>query len=278
VWMQEGIPSQNHWRYHQASLPAINHMVGLVVIITFGLFVFGAILASFITVISERVYTGQSWFQGRSRCNSCRRTLTGIDLIPVLSWLVFGGRCRTCRSKVPAQYAISEVTLGALFALSYIKFGFTIVLPVFLSLLCVLLFVVLYDIRHTIVPAWSSTAVIILGAAVGFLMRTSLHAFLVQAGVSVAIAFAFFLVYFLSRGRAMGLGDTPMSFGLALMSGSMAVTGVLFSFWIGAVIGIFILVMRRGGPTMGIEVPFVPFMAAGFLLALFTQWNVFPYF
>jgi prepilin signal peptidase PulO-like enzyme (type II secretory pathway) len=56
------------------------------------------------------------------------------------------------------------------------------------------------------------------------------------------------------------------------------VPGILFSFWIGALFGIAVLLRRRGGPTMGIEVPFVPFLAAGFLLAFFTQWNPFPLF
>jgi prepilin signal peptidase PulO-like enzyme (type II secretory pathway) len=62
---------------------------------------------------------------------------------------------------------------------------------------------------------------------------------------------------------------------LSLLVGSQAFVGLVFSFWVGAVIGIGILVLRRGGPTMGIEVPFVPFLAVGYLLAFFTQWNPF---
>jgi prepilin signal peptidase PulO-like enzyme (type II secretory pathway) len=75
----------------------------------------------------------------------------------------------------------------------------------------------------------------------------------------------------------MGLGDTPVAFALSLLAGREAIAGVMFSFWIGAVIGILILVFRRGGPKMGIEVPFVPILAAGFLLALFSQWNPLPF-
>jgi prepilin signal peptidase PulO-like enzyme (type II secretory pathway) len=77
----------------------------------------------------------------------------------------------------------------------------------------------------------------------------------------------------------MGLGDAPVAFSLALLVGSAyAFAGLIFSFWIGALFGIGLLLARRGGPTMGIEVPFVPFLAAGFLLAYFTQWNPFPLF
>jgi prepilin signal peptidase PulO-like enzyme (type II secretory pathway) len=87
------------------------------------------------------------------------------------------------------------------------------------------------------------------------------------------IGLAFLLLHLLSGGRAMGLGDAPVALSLSLLCAPYAFSGVLFSFWIGAIIGIAILVMRRGGPRMGIEVPFVPFLAAGYLLAYFIQWN-----
>jgi prepilin signal peptidase PulO-like enzyme (type II secretory pathway) len=83
-------------------------------------------------------------------------------------------------------------------------------------------------------------------------------------------------MYALSRGRWMGLGDAPIAFSLSLLAGSHAIAGLLYSFWIGGAIGVFILVLAKRGHRMGIEVPFVPFLAAGYLLALFTQWNPLP--
>jgi prepilin signal peptidase PulO-like enzyme (type II secretory pathway) len=238
-------------------------------------FMLGAVLASFTGVIAERIYTGQSWLTGRSRCNSCRRTLDGFDLVPVFSWLAFRGRCRTCRSRVPGSYALFEGALGATFAVSYATLGLTLALGVFLAALTVLAFVVLYDLRHTIVP-WGST--LLLGALsfiFACLRAPSLQVLGQDALVAGVIGIAFFLLYALSRGRGMGLGDAPIAFSLSLLVGGAALPGLVFSFWIGAVIGIFILVLRRGGPKMGIEVPFVPFLAIGYLLAFFTQWNPF---
>ena len=81
--------------------------------------------------------------------------------------------------------------------------------------------------------------------------------------------------YLLSRGRAMGLADAPLAFGLALLTGPAALSGFVFSFWIGAAIGITILARRPRGSRMGVEVPFAPYLAAGFLLAYFIQWNPF---
>ncbi len=90
-----------------------------------------------------------------------------------------------------------------------------------------------------------------------------------------SIGLAFYALYFFSKGRAIGLGDAPVAGALSLLAGKQALAGVLFSFWIGALIGIFILALRRGGPKMGIEVPFIPFLAIGFLLAIFlpASWN-----
>jgi prepilin signal peptidase PulO-like enzyme (type II secretory pathway) len=73
----------------------------------------------------------------------------------------------------------------------------------------------------------------------------------------------------------MGLADAPLAFGLAFLTGRAALPGFIFSFWIGAVVGIALLLRRPRGSRMGVEVPFAPYLAAGFILAYFTQWNPF---
>jgi leader peptidase (prepilin peptidase)/N-methyltransferase len=241
------------------------------------LFFLGAILASFIGVIAERVYTGQSWKRGRSKCNSCREQLDGRDLVPVFSWIFYRGRCRQCRVKLPVRYVAGELLLGGLFALSYTSLGLGIPLLLFLAMLCVLYFVVAYDLRHTVVPAHASNLLVLL--CVGFALATtaSYTALFWHGVVAAIIALFFFCLYFFSKGRAMGLGDAPVAFALSLLVGSQAIAGLMFSFWIGAVVGIGILFLRRGGPRMGIEVPFVPFLALGYLLAYFSLWNPLPF-
>jgi prepilin signal peptidase PulO-like enzyme (type II secretory pathway) len=165
------------------------------------------------------------------------------------------------------------LVLGVVFLLSYHALGLTSVLAPFLLALVVLTFIVLYDLRHTLVPSSASALLIALSLVYAALAAPSLPALggvMLGAGI---IGFAFFLSYALSRGRMMGLGDAPVALALALLSGPFALSMVLFSFWSGAVIGILILVGRRGGPRMGIEVPFVPFLFLGFILAYFIQWN-----
>ncbi|MES2668743.1 MAG: prepilin peptidase [Patescibacteria group bacterium] len=237
-------------------------------------FVLGAVLASFVTVIAERLHTGQSWVSDRSRCNSCNRELSGLDLVPVLSWLVARGRCRTCFARVPASYALSELSLGGLFALAFFMHGLTAPLVPLLLVFATLAFIVLYDLRHTIVPPVSSTLLIVFALAYRALVSGGNDALGLSLMIAGLIGLGFFLIYALSKGRAMGLGDSPVALALALLAGSsLAIPGLLFSFWIGAVIGIGILAATPKGHRMGIEVPFVPFLAAGYLLAFFTQWN-----
>jgi prepilin signal peptidase PulO-like enzyme (type II secretory pathway) len=237
--------------------------------------ILGAILASFAGVVSERLNTGQSWIAGRSRCNSCNRPLTGRDLVPILSWLTSLGRCTQCSAPVPYRYALAELTLGVVFYAAALVLGPTLALALLLLSFFVLAVVVLYDLRHTIVPMELSFLLVLMSGAYAIATSDSLASLGVTFMTAGAIGLGFFLMHALSQGRWMGLGDAPIALALSLIAGPAALAGLLFSFWIGAVIGIGILVVTRAGHRMGIEVPFVPFLAAGYLLAYFTQWNPF---
>lgn len=233
----------------------------------------GAILGSFVGVVAERAYTGQSFLTGRSRCNSCARYLTARDLVPVLSYLLSRGVCRGCGSKVPMAYLMLEALLGLSFAAAYLTLGLVPALVPFLAALVVLAFIVVYDLRHTVVPTMASNLLVVLGITVAALSAESLDALGITFMIAGLIGAGFYLLHVLSRGRAMGLGDAPVALALSLLCAPYAYPGLLLSFWIGAVVGIAILVFRRGGPRMGLEVPFVPFLALGYLIAFFLGWD-----
>lgn len=235
----------------------------------------GSIVASFAGVVSERLYTGTSFVTGRSQCDSCGHPLGALDLIPVLSWMLARGRCRRCLARVPFRHVMSEAALGLVFALAFVRFGLTPALAAYLAAFSALAFIVLYDLRHTIVPMGSACLLLVSSLLAALLSVPDMHAFggvLLGAGL---IGSGFFLAYALSHGRAMGLGDAPVALSLSLLAGPLMLSGLLFSFWIGALIGVGILVAAPKGHRIGIEVPFVPFLAAGFLLAIFTQWTPF---
>lgn len=225
-------------------------------------------------VVAERMHTGESWTKGRSRCNSCARELGARDLVPIISWLLAFGTCRSCGSRVPALYLVAEVLLGTLFVVAYLYTGLTLALVPLLAALALLLALVAYDLRHMMIPTGLSVPLICLAALYAFLSASTPYALggvFMGAGLIGAFLFAF---HVLSRGRAMGLGDAPLASALALLAGPLALSGLVYSFWIGGVIGIFVLLRRVPGTRMGIEVPFAPFLTAGFLLALFTSWDI----
>lgn len=233
----------------------------------------GAILGSFAGVVAERLHTGQSWSRGRSRCSSCTTMLKTHELLPIVSYLLLLGRCRTCKAKIPPTLLGVEVALAGAFALAYLSIGFSVPLLFFFASLTILGVLVLYDMKHSIVPTELSILLFVFSFLFLLLTYPTLSALgssLLTAGI---IGSGFLSAHLLSRGRAMGLGDAPVAFSLSLLVAPYAVAGLLLSFWIGALIGILILVLRRGGPTMGIEVPFVPFLALGYILAFFIEWN-----
>lgn len=243
---------------------------------TISFFVLGAIVASFVGVIAARLNTGMSFLTGRSHCDACGATLAPSSLVPVLSYISSLGRARCCGARLSLFSPLTELLLGALFAVSYLQFGLSSVLLCMLTALSLLLALVLYDLTHQILPTPLLSAFILVSALTGFFLAPSSEDFLSSVFFALGIAASLLCIHFLSRGRAMGFADAPFAFALSLLAGhELALSGFVFSFWIGAVVGIFILFRRPVGSRMGVEVPFAPFLAAGFLLALFTQWNLF---
>ncbi|MDO8408099.1 MAG: prepilin peptidase [bacterium] len=238
-------------------------------------FMFGAIAASFVGVVVGRLYTGQSIVRGSSRCDACGRGLGPLALVPIFSYITSSGRARCCQARISPFAPLGELTLGALFTLGYLQLGLSLELGAFLLAITLLAALVLYDLAHQILPP-VLLALFIAASASRLLLGTpslpDLYPILAYAG---AFALFFAALHGLSGGRAMGLADAPLVFGLALLVGHAALPGFLFSFWIGAGVGIVLLAASPRGSRMGIEVPFAPFLAAGFLLAYFTQWDPF---
>lgn len=239
-------------------------------------FILGAIAASFAGVVAARSHTGESFLAGRSRCDACGALLAPAALVPMFSYLAARGRARCCGARLSLISPASELSLGVFFALAYAKLGLTIALPFILLALVFLTALVLYDLAHQILPTVLLIPFVLAAFAAGYLSAPSLGAFVFLLFAALLISASLMLIHIFSRGRAMGFADAPLAFGLALLSGpaSLAGSGFIYAFWIGAAVGIVLLARRPRGSRMGIEVPFAPYLAAGFLVAYFTQWNL----
>ena len=244
-------------------------------LISFALFALGAIVASFVGVLAARLNTGQSFLSGRSRCDACAAPLPPGALVPIISYIVSGGRSLCCGARLSLYAPLSEFLLGGLFVLAYLRLGLTLSLLLMGVAFSALLALVLYDLAHQILTSMLLIVFVVASAVFRFFLMPSLPEFLQTFFVALGIAAFLALIHLLSRGRAMGLADAPLAFGLALLTGPAALPGFIFSFWLGALIGIKLLLKKPVGSRMGVEVPFAPYLAAGFLLAYFTQWNPF---
>jgi prepilin signal peptidase PulO-like enzyme (type II secretory pathway) len=246
-------------------------------------FALGAIVASFMGLVAARLYTGAPITHGRSKCDACNAPLSPLALIPVFSLVFTGGRCLVCKARVGYLSTLAELVLGTLFVLAYLTFGITLTLLTFLIALTLLAGLVLYDAMHQILPPvllWpfvGASAIFLYLNSCGFSFTTA-YCLLPTFFLALLLGSLIALIHLVSGGRAMGLADAPLTFGLALIVGyPLALSGLIFSFWVGGVVGIWLLAKRVVGVTIQSEVPFAPFLAVGFLLALFTQWDAFTF-
>ena len=114
-------------------------------------FIFGSILGSFYHVIATRFTKGESIVSPKSHCEKCNHQLSWYELIPIISYLLLGGKCRSCKTKLPLSYLLMELCTGILFAVCYHVFGLTLELIVALIFVSSLIIIIISDIEYMII-------------------------------------------------------------------------------------------------------------------------------
>lgn len=228
----------------------------------------GATVGSFLNVIALRYGTGKSPLVGRSFCPACNRKLSVIDLVPIFSFVFLGGKCRTCRAKISWQYPLVEI-------LTAIIFLFLFHSPLALAAWCILIVITIYDWRHKIIPDGLVLAfdILTLIIAVSENLNGDLFQILLWGPLFAA---PFFLLWYFSKGKWMGLGDAKLGLGLGWLLGASSLDAFILAFWLGAMISLLIVgwqhwqrVQKR--LTMKSEVPFAPFLFAATFLVYFFE-------
>lgn len=234
-------------------------------------FIFGSAVGSFLNVVSDRVTKGESVL-GWSYCDHCRTTLTALDLVPVISFIGLGAKCRYCKRRISWQYPIVEAVTATLFALAFFVLAsgtqLTIVnLFYWLFLISTMVVVAVVDFKYSLIPTtfvFSASAVALFYAY--FLFTPNL--FLEHVLAAFAAALFFLLIVILSRGRGMGQGDIVLAFLMGMVLGYWGGAVALFlSFLSGACVAL--LLIALGKKKFGQTVPFAPFLVFGFMVSLF---------
>jgi prepilin signal peptidase PulO-like enzyme (type II secretory pathway) len=217
------------------------------------LFLFGLTFGSFVNALVWRLHEQSkvkkprkdlSITKGRSQCVNCGHTLSAVDLIPVLSWLSLGGKCRYCKKPISAQYPAVELLVASLFVLSYSFWPYAqdgLFVGAFISWLAtvvVLLALLVYDARWMILP--NRLVAIVSGLATALIVflgiAQSNPGVVVIAAVSAGLLFGLFYGLFqISKGRWIGGGDVKLAPALGLLAGTPAKAALLI--FIASVVG-----------------------------------------
>jgi prepilin signal peptidase PulO-like enzyme (type II secretory pathway) len=244
-------------------------------------FIFGTIIGSFLNVVSLRFNTGKT-VNGRSKCMTCGKQLTWKELIPLWSFIIQGGACRKCKSRISWQYPLVEFCAGVFFTLIFVYFPPVTPLATFTTVFYILvtsllLVISAYDIKHKIIPdefVYAFSLVALIGLCVGgesWLHVPSLGAFL--AGPVLALPFA--LLWLVSKGTWMGLGDAKLILGIGWLLGlSRGANSIIISFWIAAIISVTWLFVTYRSFKPKQEIPFGPYLIIGMYLVLFFHVQV----
>ncbi len=223
----------------------------------------GAAVGSFLNVVVERTRAETSPWRGRSACPHCGRTLAWFELVPIMSWVALGGRCRTCRTRLAVQYLAMEILTAACFLLVWQVYGLSWVTLVGWGVVMAMIALATYDAKWSLLPDEWSLALAGLGIVVALATDRSILDIL-AGGV---IGAGFFAAQWVgSRGRWVGSGDILLGFSLGLLLGwRMFGLALLLGYMSGAIIASIQILRKK--LSLQQSMPFGPYLLGAGLIA-----------
>ncbi len=226
--------------------------------------VFGLVIGSFLNVCIVRLPERRGLWRPGSACPECGTAIRWQDNVPVLSFVALRGRCRACGSRIPWRYPLVEILTSGLFALAYLRFGWSAQFGVSLALISALIVITGIDLAHQIIP----DVITVPGIVVGFLLNLgtgrvdwldSLLGILAGGGT-------FFAIILASNG-GMGGGDMKLGAMLgAFLGWKIALVSLLIAVLAGGAVAVVLLLLKSRGRKD--PVPFGPFLALGGIAGL----------
>ena len=235
-------------------------------------FVIGLCVGSFLNVVIYRVPRRESVVRPRSHCPACEAPIADRDNIPVLSWMLLRGRCRSCGARISVRYPLVELGTAVLFVAAAVRLGATWQLPAFCVFFASLLAISVIDLDHYIIPnrviyptlAVTIPLLVVAAAADGSWDH------LRNAAIGGVAGFAVLLAIHVAVPRGMGFGDVRLAGVIGMMLGWLGLRylflGLFLAFLLSSVIGVALIAARLRSRKDA--VPFGPFMALGAVLAV----------
>lgn len=259
------------------------------------IFLFGAVVGSFLNVVIHRVPREESIVFPNSACPNCKTAIKPYDNIPLFGWLMLGGKCRNCKTPISPRYPAVELLTALVFVLTYWQIGLSAFLPVALVFVASMIALIFIDSEHMILPNVITYPLFFLALAVRIvypivfgaeyftdLQHSPMTYFQNQPAWLVSLIGAIFgglvgggflwlvgEIWKKLRGvEAMGLGDVKMMFAVgALLGWRLTFLTIFLGAFSGAVIGIFVIYKQKE-KDMQAQIPFGIFLGIGSILAL----------
>lgn len=253
------------------------------------IFVFGTIIGSFLNVVIYRLNTGKNIVNDRSICMTCNRTLRWYELVPIFSYLIQSGKCRRCKDIISHQYPLVEFGTGIIFILVAYHFlpvlifsliSYILLTSLFVFIFSILIVISVYDIRHKIIPDKLVYLFAIVSFFSIFVNYTGIGQIFIIPSISYflsgpLLALPFALIWLVSQGKWMGLGDAKLMLGIGWMLGIfLGLSAMIISFWIGSIVGLLIMFFSHKKVNMKTEIPFAPFLILSTLIVFLFNLDI----
>lgn len=214
------------------------------------IFIFGASIGSFLNVLIDRLPKDES-INGRSHCDFCGKKIVWYDLIPIFSFFILRGRSRCCKKKLSWQYPLIEMVTGLIFV-GVIKdgpyLGPSFIRSVLISgIVSCLIVIFVTDFKHHLISDYILLALLIFSLVFHLANSSQFQLILtnfIPSGLVVALPI--FLIYFLSKERAMGLGDVFLAANIGFLLGwQSGFLALYIAFVTGAVFGLMVIILKN---------------------------------
>jgi prepilin signal peptidase PulO-like enzyme (type II secretory pathway) len=224
----------------------------------------GLAIGSFLNVVAARVPLRRSVVHPPSACPACETHLAWYDNIPLVSYAVLRGRCRTCGVRIPLKYPLVELAAALLIAACFLVWGLSSEAVIASFFCAVLVAISVIDIERQVIP----NRIVVPAAAVVLVAQTIREPWLewVLGGLGAAL---FLLLAVLAYPRGMGMGDVKLALLIGFMVGA-AVPVALMVAMLAALVPAAVLLAKHGGSARRMRIPFGPFLALGGTVALFA--------
>jgi leader peptidase (prepilin peptidase)/N-methyltransferase len=241
--------------------------------------IFGALIGSFLNVCISRLPKGESIITPGSHCPHCGHPINFYDNIPLISYLLLGGKCRHCKRSISAQYPLVEGVTAVSSLLLFLKYGVSFSYLFYFAFVAALITVTVIDLYHQIIPDVISIPGIVVGLLGALIIPhiTFLHSLM---GVLLGGGSLFLVatVYqWLFKREGMGGGDVKL---LAMIGAFLGWDGVILTILLSSLVGSMtgVIIMVAKGKDLKYAIPFGPFLSLGAVIALFCKGGILSWY